>query len=719
MNKKKCKIFGVIAANAADIEQREILSGIIENAEKFNADVIVISNIYNPIDTAPALEKENCIYDRIASPLFDGFILISESIINKDLQAKILSQLCKQNDIPIIVLGTPQPGFELSNFKVINTSDENDFEAITDHLIEVHGYTEIDILSGHEFIDASKNRVEGYRRSLEKHNIKYDDSRVHYGDFWTTSGRSHAKKYINGELKYPHVLICCNDYMAYGVLDEFMEQKIPINEKMAVIGYEYIRERHAHTPLLSTYQRNRKSLGKAAIDILMGQNIEDFVPESGRIIEGETCGCHGQFSDISYEMKNLQTKEMYDFLNLFSQLEHRLTECRNITEFVAKCWDFQFMIRNFHKLYLCLYENWYDNSPNVDNMIRYNLQNYEEPVIFHKNDFDDFIIGEPSAYYLCPLFFADRELGYVVVCYNCADTFDHIFRNWLKSIANGLELLRMKNDIRYLSACQNLSEKYDNLTSMLNENGIKTAYLSANSNKLCLVMLQYGLFDAKLSSLNINEKIDAILDAAEAVKEFCGNNKCARIHDNTFICFVNYNVSDDFCTDLLSSSLYQHKKYMKKYGVDSFVCAVKSCHNKSFDEILKECEDELQNKISVISARRRDKKYQSMLNIRNMIYNFPNTTFDTNKLHSKFKSSTGYLRITYKKIFNISFHQDCILSRLAKAKYLLAVNDMNIQEVAFNCGYSDYKYFMRQFVQSTGMTAKFYREQANELSKCL
>ncbi|MEE5994440.1 MAG: substrate-binding domain-containing protein [Oscillospiraceae bacterium] len=79
------------------------------------------------------------------------------------------------------------------------------------------------------------------------------------------SGRTQAKKYISGELVFPQALICCNDYMAYGFLDECMEQEIPIPEKTAVIGYEYIRERRNHDPLLTTYQRNRKGLGESAV----------------------------------------------------------------------------------------------------------------------------------------------------------------------------------------------------------------------------------------------------------------------------------------------------------------------------------------------------------------------------------------------------------------------------------------------------------------------
>lgn len=172
---KNRSVYGVIAAQVADIEQREILFGIIETAQKMNIDIAVISNIYNPNETAEMIKTENQIYNLILSNEFDGFILISESIINKDVQKLVIENLSKRKNVPIVAIGTPLPDFVLPNFHFINTSDERDIEDITDHLIEVHGFTNIHILTGYNFITASHKRVEGYKASLEKHGISFDD----------------------------------------------------------------------------------------------------------------------------------------------------------------------------------------------------------------------------------------------------------------------------------------------------------------------------------------------------------------------------------------------------------------------------------------------------------------------------------------------------------------------------------------------------------------
>lgn len=712
MKKSHRPVYGVIAASVADIEQKEILTGVIEKAQELDIVIAVISNIYNPNEPSEVLETENKIYDLILSEEFDGFILISESFINTQLQRQIIDTLSMRKPVPIVAIGTPLPGFVLPYFKFINSCDEDDMEDITNHLIEVHGLTDIDILTGFEGIDVSKKRVEGYRRSLEKHGIAYNENKVYFGDFWLNSGKQTAQKYISGELPFPQALICANDYMAYGLLDEFMEQSVPVQEKMSVIGYEYVRERNSHTPLLTTYRRNRKSLGIEAVRLLYEKittgEYGDFYPAKGTLIPGNTCKCGERPEDIKRELNDVHIKQTYDFLNLFSQFEHRLTECHNINEFVQVCRDFQFMVRDRDCLYLCLYENWYENDISSENMTCCNLIWNDKPFTFHKNEFSAIFSGNSAPYYFCPLFFSDRELGYVVLKFDHPDTFDHIFRNWLKTVSNGLEFLRMKNDIRYLTRCQNLSEQRDTLTGMYNENGIKKVFISTEKENLYFAAVRICLFNDDF--VNAKEKVNALLDVAEAVRQFSGNNDiCAKINNDTFICLVRTENSAQFITDRLASILYQHTDYIKKYGMDSFVCCAFECGDSTYSQLTEMCSAEFEVQMKNISARRRDKHYKELLKIRSYIYMNPAETFDTEEIRSFYSGSPGHFRTIYKKCFGISFHQDCILSRIATAKYCLSVTSMNISEITEQCGYTDDKYFMRQFLSETGFTANQYR----------
>lgn len=178
MRSKKRMLFGVVAASVSDIPQRELLSGIIEEAQKNNIDIAVISNIINENCNEKELPFENIIYELIDLPVFDGFIMLSEPFLCEKLKNKIQDLLSKKHT-PIVIAGSVLPNFELPDAISINTSNEKDMEEAVDHLIEDHGFTDIDILTGYDSIEASHLRVKGYKNSLEKHGIPFDEKKLY------------------------------------------------------------------------------------------------------------------------------------------------------------------------------------------------------------------------------------------------------------------------------------------------------------------------------------------------------------------------------------------------------------------------------------------------------------------------------------------------------------------------------------------------------------
>ncbi len=293
--------------------------------------------------------------------------------------------------------------------------------------------------------------------------------------------------------------------------------------------------------------------------------------------------------------------------------------------------------------------------------------------------------------------------------YDTPDTYASIFRNWIKAVSNGLEFLRMKNDVQYLTLCQNLSEQQDTLTGLFNKEGFRRLYQAESCSDSFLVALCVGLFDQKYSR-DQSKKVAALLDAADVITQIGGTPpKCARIHETTFLCLLKSTAAPHSISEHTISHLIQHTRYMKQYGMDSFVCTTISCDGKSFSQALAQCTAELEQKISVLSERRRDKHYSELIALRNYIYQNPDATFDSVKIHAQFDVSAGYLRVIYKNCFGISFHQDCINARIAKARYLLTATQCTSNEVAERCGYSENKYFMRQFLSETGMTGSRYK----------
>ena len=215
-------IFGVIGAEVNGSAQREIIKGIVKEAQLHNIDTAVISNTYNLNCWDYPLPYENQIYELILSEEFDGLIVLSEPFRCDKPRAKVREYLLQQKSIPIIVCGAFISDFDLPNATLIDTNDESDIEYIADHLIDYHGFTNIEFLTGPSDIQSSQIRLNGYKKSLEKHGISFDSRKVIYGDFWMSSGRKLANEYISEQSPYPEAVMwthrkeVCKNAVNYG-----------------------------------------------------------------------------------------------------------------------------------------------------------------------------------------------------------------------------------------------------------------------------------------------------------------------------------------------------------------------------------------------------------------------------------------------------------------------------------------------------------------------
>lgn len=370
-----------------------------------------------------------------------------------------------------------------------------------------------------------------------------------FGDFWLNSGEKLAEAYISGKRKMPQAVLCANDYMAYGLLDTLADHGIPVPETLTVAGYEFVCERHMHTPILTTFQRNRVRLGRIAVEMLLRKadtgKFGSFAPPRGRVICGNSCSCGIALADMNTELKAGRTKTFYEFLHLYNQLEQRLTEAQSMREFCVKFVGSEYLLRNVKALDLCLYQHWYQGATQGEMLTHYPVydEHFGKVSVIPRMSLSALTgrCPQPAAYYCSPLFFSDRPPGFVMIRYDTPETYDPVFRNWMKAVSNALEFLRMKNDIQYLMECQNLSEYQDTLAGLLNRKGfshelhLQIRQQDAENPQVYCFLLQTGLFTDHLVLDNKTEEIAAHKAIAEMLRKYTQQPMlCARIEPNLY-----------------------------------------------------------------------------------------------------------------------------------------------------------------------------------------
>ena len=729
------KIFEVVTARASASEQCQLIDGIVSQAFKYSTDIIVISNIYNASEYNDFIKLEDSIYDLISSKKPDGIIFTEDAFINLSLRHKVISMI-KETGIPFVCAGSDESGAPFADNCVAD-----DVEKITDHLIEVHGFREIDLITGPEKKQASYDRVNGYKRSVLNHNMSYSDDNVIFGDFWTVSGLNTAELYLSGKRRMPEAVICANDYTAYGLCDALIKNGVRVPDDITVMGYEHTGDRASHYPVLSTYRRNRRALGQKIFmmlyGIVNGIDIRNDISLDGEIIFGDTCSCRTDIKQYSEEIEELHNQQFYSMLNDTGMLEQFLTESRNISDFIAALKRHSYFIPDLSGLYLCLYEDWCISSDRKkkhsgsDDMICYTISDaYTEgfdSVHFNRSE----IIPEsvrridnPDVYYCCPVFFMEEEFGYMIVRYNRISRFGESYKNWIKIVSNALEFLRMKNDIDYLMQCQNLSDFHDSVTGLSNMEGfmneLKIAVRNADSScKVLIIMIRINDYSETFmnDTEQIERKNEILKGIGEVLRTFsAGRGRvCGRTGEKTFA-FAVVDYDSEICCDIFAERLnILVNGYLRQYNIfgPDFICSSSYFGVSSetdFSYVMEFLKNEIKTKTAEINSGKTHSDYSGYMKLRHRIYNNPSEDISASEACRIFCLSSGHFRAMYRTFFGVSFHQECISFKIMLAKYLLLSTRMTIASIAEKCGYENDKYFMQQFKLVSGFTPNQYRE---------
>lgn len=104
--------------------------------------------------------------------------------------------------------------------------------------------------------------------------------------------------------------------------------------------------------------------------------------------------------------------------------------------------------------------------------------------------------------------------------------------------------------------------------------------------------------------------------------------------------------------------------------------------------------------------------YEMMLIIRNKINTAPYLDWSIDWAAHETCMSRSSFQHHYKEQFGVTFIQDLIESRISRAKMLLTITNMPIQNVAGQCGYRSYEHFARQFREMVGCSPGDYRRKS-------
>lgn len=509
---------------------------------------------------------EKNIYNLINFEHFDGILVAPQTFAIESLKQNIEHMLIKKSTCPILYIDC-----QSEYFPSIFTNDGISTEEITDHLIDIHGYKDIYCLAAFPDSTTTIQRVKGFRNSLIKHQIPVKENSIFYdGDYYYTGGEKFAQRIINKEIKKPEAIVCMNDYMAIGLVNELNKHGIRVPEDVAVTGFDASEEATSCIPPLTTFSPSIFQAGMEAVcelsRLMTGVKYSPVRTNPGSLEKGHSCGCNNvdyvkRAGVVRLRKKSEDYKELLE-----SYMSEALTTTISFEDFIGKFYYFLYLIKDYSDYFLCLCDNWEgnDDSYNLDSK-EYPTTGYTDRMKLVLSCENRKLIGsnfyfntrdmvpnlwknrnKPKAYYFTPLHFNERCIGYSVLSYG--DTIkacDITYRHWSRIIMNTLEYYRIHRKL-YLASFR------DVLTGIYNRNGLNQnlpAIIDEAIDQNLMVMAVMTDLD-NLKAINDryghNEGDNIIKVVANAIQSCCSNNEiCARTGGDEFLVIGHNQYSDD------------------------------------------------------------------------------------------------------------------------------------------------------------------------------
>lgn len=148
--------------------------------------------------------------------------------------------------------------------------------AATAHLTEL-GHQRIGFINGEPWMDASADRLKGYRQALATADVAFDEKLIRSGDWLPLTGYHHTFDLMTMD-NPPTAILCGNDLMAIGAMEALSELGLRVPEDISVMGYDDQElARYTHPPL-STLVLPNYEMGQRAAEALLDMTVHGKAP---------------------------------------------------------------------------------------------------------------------------------------------------------------------------------------------------------------------------------------------------------------------------------------------------------------------------------------------------------------------------------------------------------------------------------------------------------
>lgn len=246
----------------------------MERAARERGYAILIGAVQDPdaaLDLAVSLASRS-----------DGIVLLG--------QAAPASAIQRLKRVPVVVVAgrCEDDQGRVDQVQVDNTGG---IHALTRHLIDEHGHTDLLFLGGPTDSPDAAERLDAFQVAT----AGLAPREPLRGDFTQHTGRTAANTLTPAAL--PDAVVCANDQMAIGLIAGLRDRAIRVPDDVAVVGFDDIDLGRHIQPPLTTVRQPMQPIGAAAVTLLERRLSSPELPPIQLRLPTQlqirtSCGCH-------------------------------------------------------------------------------------------------------------------------------------------------------------------------------------------------------------------------------------------------------------------------------------------------------------------------------------------------------------------------------------------------------------------------------------------
>lgn len=484
---------------------------------------------------------------------FEGIISLPDTFDIDGMEQMLIDKVRMESDRPIVSVRNGSIETNRIVFDNYGTLYE-----MTNHFIYDHGFKNICFMSGPLSAEDAVERLKGFTDAMRDAGLEVTEDIIIEGDYWKLVSKAAADKFLKAYDGMTEAIICANDYMALGLIEEFESRGIRVPEDIAISGFDETVEGCAASVPLTTVAIPVAEMAARALETIEelnhGKIIIGDINLTGSILPKGSCGCCFDRPKIDYTaLINRWTEEYVSVrrsTQFMTDIQNQITEVEKL-KFVNG-YNTPFQLK---KMYLCLcMDDHKDDNPYSDTMLLktifpFNEERMKNPLIdyafprrdilpkgFYDND-------KPTCHVVFPVHYKNTTFGYLVSEWSEKDITIFI-APYGEGIAHAYNDLALQAQFSELVDIKKQT-LIDPLTGISNRRGFEQSlsdlmvqehkenefisFLSVDLDNLKPINDTYGHAEGDIAIISVAQVL------SEVVSE---NNICARVGGDEFYAVV-------------------------------------------------------------------------------------------------------------------------------------------------------------------------------------